>query len=477
MAEENTKLKQSKKWLKVVAITLSLVVVLSGIGYGIYYFVSNRRSEPAQDFSVMTLTNKNFTLSNYRGKVVLLDFMSVSCTPCQELMPELATIRNHFNESLVMLSIDVDLTDTVAQLLNFSSKYNATWEFAFDTDNLQEKYGVLQIPKTVVIDQNGFITFAETGFQAGGSKLEEIIQKTLEGKAEPIFTATFGVSIGAAFIAGFLSFFSPCAFPLLPGYMAYNLDLMVRSDDKEKAEENTRFQSQKGRFWKSLIWGSASGLGIFLFYMIIGIVISVLVLAYDKSLENLDKIAEISEYIQLSVGLLLIILGILSFTPISLDMSKIIIKIETASQRRKERRRQRKIAKGLIEDADAAEAMAPEKAPSHFKRWLPQMTQLFIYGITYALASIGCSLPILLSLMLTAFNAGTFAKAISIFIVYSLIMAILMVVITILVGFSKETLITKLQASTKFVKIFTGVLLILAGGFLVGYFLWNRFKI
>jgi len=477
MTEEKQTSNKKMRWLKITAITLSIVVVLSGLGYGIYYYVSNRRLEPAQDFSVMTLTNQNFTLSDYHGKVVLLDFMSVTCTPCKELMPELVDIRAHFNASLVMLSIDIDLTDTPAQLLNFSTQFNASWEFAFDTDNLQEKFGVLQIPKTVIIDQNGFITFAETGLQAGGAKLQEIIQKTLEGKAQPIFTATFGVSIGAAFIAGILSFFSPCAFPLLPGYMAYNLDLMVRSDKKEEEEQDTRFQSRRGRFWKSLIWGSASGLGIFLFYMIIGVVISVLVLVYDKSLENVDKITEISEYIQLAVGILLIILGILSFTPISLDMSKLIIKIETAAQKRKERRQQRKLAKGSTEESAVDGEEATSKEASRLKKWFPQMAQLFLYGITYALASIGCSLPILLSLMLTAFNAGTFVKAILIFIVYSLVMSLSMFFVTILVGFSKETLINKLQASTKFVKIFTGILLILAGGFLMGYFLWNRFKV
>ena len=76
----------------------------------------------------------------------------------------------------------------------------------------------------------------------------------------------------------------------------------------------------------------------------------------------------------------------------------------------------------------------------------------------------------------SAIESGAFAKAILIFAIYSLAMGLPMIIITILVGLSKDALINKLQASTKFVKILSGALLILAGGFLIGYFFWNHFS-
>ncbi|HUT80883.1 MAG TPA: cytochrome c biogenesis protein CcdA [Candidatus Bathyarchaeia archaeon] len=476
MSEDKTRTKKNRKWLQISVLTISIMVIIAGLGYGLYFYFSNRNADPAQDFSVMTLSGANFTLSDYREEVVLLDFMSVTCVPCMLLMDELVQIYNEFNDSLVMLSVDVDPSDTEAQLLDFKNDYNAKWDFALDTDGLLEKYGVLEIPKIVLIDRSGYITFAETGLTIGSNNLQELINQTIEGSAERIATISLGVSIGTAFISGFLSFFSPCAFPLLPGYMAYNLDLMTKMDQKEeeKVENDKKEKNNKNtfneRFWRSYLWGSAAGFGIFIFYMTIGIVISILVLVYDKSLENVDKIAEISEYLKLSVGILLIILGIISLTPISLNMNKAIKAIEQIPEKRKERKFKRLIAKGKIDPTKQipTESKAAES--------IPQLLQLFIYGVTYALASIGCSLPILLGLMLTALQAGTFGKAIIIFVVYSLVMAILMIIITILVGFSKEVLINKLQASAKFVKIFTGILLILAGGFLMGQFLWNRFK-
>ncbi|MHA1211292.1 MAG: redoxin domain-containing protein [Candidatus Heimdallarchaeota archaeon] len=477
--EQQTKTKKSKKWLQIVALSLSIAVVVAGLSYGLYFYFSSRNTEPAQDFSVMTLTGSNFTLSEYQGQVVLLDFMdSRFCPACELLMPELIELSEEFNDSLVMLSIDVNPDNNITHLQTFKDDFGANWSFALDTDNVGEKYSVsLGLPRTYIIDEEGYITFAESGLTVGGSKLRDAIENTIEGTAERVAIISFGVSIGTAFIAGFLSFFSPCAFPLLPGYMAYNLDLMAKADQKEKEreeEEESEGKKKKStfgqRFWRSYLWGSAAGLGIFLFYMIIGIIVSVLVFALEKGLDSLEHFNEISEWIKLSVGILIIVLGIISLTPLSLNMGKAISAIERMPEKRRERKRKRLEAKGK----EMPEKSNREKGA--IAQSMPQLIQLFFYGVTYAVASIGCSLPILLGLMLTAFEVGTFGKALLIFLIYSLIMAILMIMITILVGFSKEVLINKLQASTRFVKIFTGILLILAGGFLMGQFLWNWFR-
>ncbi|NHJ85577.1 MAG: redoxin domain-containing protein, partial [Asgard group archaeon] len=104
--------RKSKKWLKISGIVLASAIVLAAIGYGGYYFISNRNQlTPAPNFSVTTLSGENFTLSDYQGKVVVLDFMSVTCEPCKQLMPELKEISEDFNDTVVILSIDVDLSD------------------------------------------------------------------------------------------------------------------------------------------------------------------------------------------------------------------------------------------------------------------------------------------------------------------------------------------------------------------------------
>lgn len=457
MEELDSKPKSSFRWLKITGLVLASLVILSGIGYGTYYFMTSNNLEPAPTFSVTTISDGNFTLTDHIGKVVLLDFMYLGCTPCEELMPELVALSEEFNESLVIFSIDVVLADNTTELQNYKDYYNATWEFALDTVGLATSYAAVTLPKTVIIDSEGFITYALIGFSADNN-LREKIQDTIEGKATRI-NASLGGTMAVAFFAGILSFFSPCAFPMLPGYMAYNLDLLIKTekseDEMEEKDKDTKARVRR-RVWRSLLWGGAAALGIFLFYMIIGLIVSFA----GGAASNWEWV----EYIIPAIGGLLIILGILTFTPYSLDMSKIIDPIANIGKKKKQIE---------TEDSEQEETKKRSRAFSE----APQLLQLFLYGITYALASIGCNFPILIGLVLGALQAGSFFNAIMIFLVYSIAMALLMIVITLLVGFSKDALINRLQASTKAVKIISGILLILAGGFLIGWFLWDRYKL
>ena len=460
MNEEVTESKLNRRWLKVTAITLSVLIIVAGLSVGGYFLFSSRQLDPAPDFSITTLNDQNFTLSSYRGKVVLLDFMSITCAPCWEMVPELISYTEEFQDDLVILSIDVDFSDNASDLKTKADEYNATWEFAIDYNStVQGLFSVTGLPKIVVINIDGFITFSKSGVNAHND-LYETVQETIEGTASIIsFRHTF--YLVAAFIAGALSFFSPCAFPLLPGYMAYNLDLLAKEEkEDEEVEEDVNEQEIKKirvrkRLWKSFLWGSSAAFGVALFYMIIG-----LIAAFVG-----EVVGEWVEYITPAIGGILIILGIISLTPYSIDMSRAINAIEKLFSREKNN--------SEVED----ENQKKEKKKNRFRREIPNLVRLFVYGITYALASIGCNLPILLGLVGGAIESGDFLRAILIFIVYSFTMALLMIGITILVGLSKDTLINKLQASTKVVKILSGVLLILAGGFLIGYFLWNRYKI
>ncbi len=457
MQETQNKTRSSLRWLKITGMVLASIIILGSIGYGTYYFMTSNNLEPAPIFSVSTLSGGNFTLTDQQGKVVLLDFMSLDCAPCEELMPKLVVISEEFNESLVILSVNVFLNENASELQNYKDNHNATWDFAFDTVGLATAYAVVTLPKTVIIDSEGYITYTESGFSAD-SNLREKIQDTIEGKAARI-NASLGGTMAVAFFAGILSFFSPCAFPMLPGYMAYNLDLLMKTEKSEE-EMNEKDKDTKARVrrrvWRSLLWGGAAALGIFLFYMIIGLIVSFA----GGAAGNWEWV----EYIIPAVGGLLIILGILTFTPYSLDMSKIINPIANIGKRKKN-----------FESEDSEEEKTKKRSKAFSE--VPQLLQLFLYGITYALASIGCNFPILIGLVLGALQAGSFFNAIMIFLVYSLAMALLMIVITLLVGFSKDALINRLQASTKAVKIISGILLILAGGFLIGWFLWDRYKL
>lgn len=63
--------------------------------------------QEAPDFSLETFDDKTFKLSDYKGKVVLIDLMAEYCGPCADQMPELQKIKLEKGEDIVIISIDV----------------------------------------------------------------------------------------------------------------------------------------------------------------------------------------------------------------------------------------------------------------------------------------------------------------------------------------------------------------------------------
>jgi len=62
----------------------------------------------APDFSLETINDETFTLSDNLGKTVIIDLMAVRCPPCKTQMPELQELNMEKGDSIIIISIDVD---------------------------------------------------------------------------------------------------------------------------------------------------------------------------------------------------------------------------------------------------------------------------------------------------------------------------------------------------------------------------------
>jgi thiol-disulfide isomerase/thioredoxin len=71
--------------------------------------------EPAPDFTVNTFNNQEFTLSEHREEVIILDIMGVGCPPCEYQMPELRKIKQELGDEITILSVDVYYSGETAQ--------------------------------------------------------------------------------------------------------------------------------------------------------------------------------------------------------------------------------------------------------------------------------------------------------------------------------------------------------------------------
>ncbi len=136
--------------------------------------------EPAPDFTLTSLEGDSFDLSDYSGKVVILDFMYMDCQYCLEEMEEFEEVVSNYNANQVMIiSIDIVESDTEeSRLRDFKEENNYDWIFAMDTDDVNNKYQVSAYPTTVIVNKEGKIAeeyIGLTDYETLSAKIDTLL--------------------------------------------------------------------------------------------------------------------------------------------------------------------------------------------------------------------------------------------------------------------------------------------------------------
>jgi cytochrome oxidase Cu insertion factor (SCO1/SenC/PrrC family) len=129
----------------------------------------------APDFSLQDVQGNEFKLSDFRGKVVVLEFMGTTCPHCANEMPQLVAVWKRFGSSIVMISINVNQGDTDEMLSAYASEHDAPWVWARDTANVASAYKATGVPTVVIIDPGGGIAYVNVG-ETPEAKLTQQIQ-------------------------------------------------------------------------------------------------------------------------------------------------------------------------------------------------------------------------------------------------------------------------------------------------------------
>ncbi|RLF44896.1 MAG: hypothetical protein DRN29_07640 [Thermoplasmata archaeon] len=96
-------------------------------------------------------------------------------------------------------------------------------------------------------------------------------------------------------------------------------------------------------------------------------------------------------------------------------------------------------------------------------------TGLFIYGILYALAALGCTAPIFISIMLRAFSSFNFVYGLFLSFIYSVGIAIFIVGVTLAVSMAKDVILDKAKNLLKYIERIGGAIVIIAGIYILVY--------
>jgi peroxiredoxin len=111
----------------------------------------------APEFILSDPYGKSFSLSAYRGKVVLLNFWATWCPPCRAEMPALNRLyRERKDRGLEILAVSTD--KSVSDIHKFLGKNKVDFPILVDSDLSTAKlYKVFSMPTTFLIDRNGII--------------------------------------------------------------------------------------------------------------------------------------------------------------------------------------------------------------------------------------------------------------------------------------------------------------------------------
>lgn len=117
----------------------------------------------APDFSLSPLNGKALRLSDFRGKVVLVDFWASWCVPCRDETPHFVELQNRYGDrGFEMIGVSMD--DDVQPAKKFYDEFHINYPVVMGNAKIGEAYGgVLGVPIAFLIDREGRIAAKHTG--------------------------------------------------------------------------------------------------------------------------------------------------------------------------------------------------------------------------------------------------------------------------------------------------------------------------
>ena len=398
------------------------------------------------------LTNETgwFELDNLRGNIIILDFMAHDCSNCHAVQQHLETNMDSWQQTaqangkqLTIIGYGAWYTEDIPYLNSSGGEYTVPLyptglgsttaaimsnNTTADPVRLFTTAGTGQIPVVMVIDEEGYIIARQaTGtptdkWDGFDSVVEEAISSDADTFDYRIAWEEPETSLMAVFVIGLilsiLVYFSPCAFPVLPGFISYYLSLGAREDELIESGK------LKSKMPNSMVIGVFSGLGMWTFFAMIGIVALLMGEAFARS--------GLIHYLAIFIALLLIVLGSMMLLGVTAHLMGFV---------------QNFVDKySTTEDDDT---FTPRR-------------NMYLYGIGYAAASIDCTAAAVLPFVVLLSTLG--GSAIGVGIGGLMIgLLVLMVAVTMMVGLGRSVMINFLRRATGMIKLVGSWMMIMAG--------------
>ena len=150
-----------KRWLILSALALALPLVAA--------------AETAPDFTAPTLNGKSVQLSDFRGRVVLLDFWASWCGSCRTELPKLTALEREV-DGLVVLAVNLDAERSLVE--SFAAKVQLPARVLLDPrGSVADRYAIPALPWQVLVDAQGRILRQGRRVHDGAEALRKELQQ------------------------------------------------------------------------------------------------------------------------------------------------------------------------------------------------------------------------------------------------------------------------------------------------------------
>ena len=135
---------------------------------------SETKSQKAPAFTLEDIYGKKVSLSDFKGKVVIVDFWATWCPPCRKSIPDLIELQKKYKNKFAVIGISVDM-DTKSNVAPFVKQNKINYKVLYASPEVVQNYGNIDaIPTSFIIDQHGNIFTQHVGLTPKETYISEI---------------------------------------------------------------------------------------------------------------------------------------------------------------------------------------------------------------------------------------------------------------------------------------------------------------
>jgi cytochrome c biogenesis protein CcdA len=229
-----------------------------------------------------------------------------------------------------------------------------------------------------------------------------------------------GAPLALAFTAGMLATVNPCGFAMLPAYLSY----FVGIDGADGAPASAGRNRSAGR---ALAVSSVMTLGFVAVFGLVGLII----------VQISSRVQQHLPWVTMVVGLVVIGLGVAALTGRNLTVRLPHLDKGTSSR---------------------------------------ELTSMFLFGVSYALSSLSCTIAPFLATTSSTFSDGGLLAGLATFVAYGLGMGAIVALLTMAVALARDGVVARFRRLLRHVLTLSGILLVVAGTYLT-YFAWYEIRL